>query len=70
MEIVFDGAAGKLHIGEPELFVNNQARNRSGHMSHAMTGYQPGRLLAFKSNCSAVRFGGHSAFGWVEYRLK
>ena len=68
MDRIFNGAAGKLHISEPELYVDNQARRRSGHMSHAMIEYQPGRIIDFNSNCSAVRSFGHSAFGWIEYR--
>ena len=68
MERIFDGAAGRLHIGEPEIYVDNQARKRSGHMTHAMIEYQPGRIIDFNSNCSAVRSYGHSAFGWIEYR--
>ena len=68
MDRIFYGAAGKLHISEPELYVDNQARRRSGHMSHAMIEYQPGRIIDFNSNCSAVRSFGHSAFGWIEYR--
>ena len=67
MEQVFDGIAGRLHISEPELFIDNRARGRSGHMTHAMVEVAPGRVLAFNSNCSGVRCCGHSAFGWVEY---
>ena len=36
MDTVFHGLAGELRIGEPELYVDNRARHRSGHMSHAM----------------------------------
>ena len=68
MQITFDGAAGKLHIGDFELYVDNQSRKRSGHMSHAMVEYLPGKIIAFNSNCSAERLDGHSAFGWMEYR--
>ncbi len=68
MERIFDGIAGKLHFSEPELYVNNESRRRSGHMSHAMIEYEPGRIIAFNSNCSAERCFGHSAFGWIEYR--
>lgn len=67
-EILWKGAAGTLHIGEPELYVDNQSRKRSGHMSHAMVEYAPGKILAFNSNCSAVRLGGHAAFGFLECR--
>lgn len=68
MERVFDGNIGKLNISAAEIFVDNKSRRRSGHMSHAMVEYAPGRLIAFNSNCSAVRLDGHSAFGWIEYR--
>lgn len=69
MEQIFDGIAGKLHISEPELYVDNQSRNRSGHMSHAMVEFAPGKILDFNSNCSKYRCGGHSGFGWIEYRV-
>jgi hypothetical protein len=68
MKRTFAGIAGKLCFSEPELYVDNQSRRRSGHMSHAMLEYEPGRIIAFNSNCSAVRCLGHSAFGWIEYR--
>lgn len=69
MERIFDGAAGRLSFSEPEIFVDNQARRRSGHMSHAMVEYEPGRIIDFNSNCSADRLNGHSAHGWIEYRF-
>ena len=68
MERIFEGVAGKLCISEPELFVDNKSRHRSGHMSHAMVEYEPGRIIAFNSNCSPDRLLGHSAHGWIEYR--
>ena len=68
MTTVFNGAAGSLHISTPEVFVDNRARKRSGHMTHALVEFQPGKIMAFNSNCSAYRFSGHAAFGWVEYR--
>lgn len=58
-----------IEVSEPEVYVDNQARNRSGHMSHAMTEFKPGCFIEFNSNCSATRCGGHSAFGWTEYRI-
>ena len=69
MERVFDGNIGKLNISAAEMFVDNKSRRRSGHMSHAMVEYAPGRLIAFNSNCSAIRHGGHMPYGWVEYRI-
>ncbi len=58
-----------VEIGEPILYVDNKSRNRSGHMTHAMAEYAPGKLIDFNSNCTAVKYGGHSTFGYVEYRL-
>ena len=68
MEHVYFGAIGNLNISEAGLYIDNQARGRSGHMTHAMAELAPGRIIAFNSNCSAIRGKGHSAYGWVEYR--
>lgn len=54
---------------DPEVYVDNFARGRSGHMTHAMTLLPNGSFLDFNSSCSAVRCGGHSAYGFVEYRV-
>ena len=53
----------------PEIYVDNQARKRSGHMTHALAEFAPNCFIDFNSNCSANRRGGHSAYGWVEYRI-
>lgn len=58
-----------VEVSEPEIYVDNQARGRSGHMSHAMAEFKPGCFIEFNSNCSATRCGGHAAFGWIEYRI-
>ncbi len=68
MERIIKSVSGDLKISEPEMYVDNEARGRSGHMSHAMTEYQPGKVLDFNSNCSSKRLGGHAAYGWIEYR--
>lgn len=68
MKRIHHGAIGKLNISASEVHIDNKARNRSGHMSHAMVEYAPGKIIAFNSNCSPKRCGGHSAFGWVEYK--
>lgn len=59
----------KLIIEQPELYVDNESRYRSGHMTHAMAEFAPNCFMDFNSNCSAVRSIGHSPFGWVEYRV-
>ena len=53
----------------PTVFVDNQARKRSGHMTHAMAEFAPGCFIDFNSNCSNVRHDGHMPYGWVEYRI-
>ena len=58
-----------VECGEPILYVDNEARGRSGHMTHAMVEFAPGKLIDFNSNCSAVIHWGHSTFGFVEYRI-
>lgn len=56
-------------VEEPQMYVDNKARHRSGHMSHAMAYIGENQFIAFNSNCSAVRGDGHWPYGWVEYRL-
>ena len=56
-------------LEEPTLYVDNKSRWRSGHMSHALAKLSEKSFIDFNSNCSAVRHAGHSAFGWIEYRL-
>ena len=55
-------------LSDPILYVDNESRGRSGHMSHALAEYAPGKIMDFNSNCSAKRFEGHSTFGFIEYR--
>ena len=58
-----------VEIEEPELYVDNESRQRSGHMSHAMAEFAPGCMIDFNSNCSAVLWDGHFPYGWIEYRI-
>jgi hypothetical protein len=64
-----NGKLRKIQFNEPKIFVDNEKNGRSGHMGHALTEFAPGKIMAFHSNCSAKRFCGHSAFGWMEYRI-
>lgn len=68
MSRIIHGVTGDFELSTPELFVDNKGRGRSGHMTHAMIEYSPGKVMDFNSNCSPIRLGGHSAYGWVEYR--
>lgn len=67
MEFKRDGYT--VELSEPTLYVDNESRGRSGHMTHAIVEYAPGKLIDFNSNCSAKYELGHSTFGFVEYRL-
>ena len=58
-----------VEFTEPVTYVDNKARNRSGHMTHAMCEFKPGCFIDFNSNCSAIRHGGHMPYGWVEYKI-
>ena len=58
-----------VELEEPILYVDNESRKRSGHMTHAMTEFAPGCLIDFNANCSAERWLGHSPYGWIEYRI-
>lgn len=60
---------GDLYVTTPVVYADNEARFRSGHMTHAMTEFAPGKVLDFNSNCSPYRSAGHSAFGYIEYRI-
>ena len=67
MKIIRNGFT--VELSEPTLYVDNQSRGRSGHMTHAIVEFEPGKLIDFNSNCSAKIYNGHSTFGFVEYRL-
>ena len=55
-----------VEIETPTVYVDNKARRRSGHMSHAMAEFAKGCFIDFNSNCSAVLWNGHMPYGWVE----
>lgn len=58
-----------VKFSEPVVYVDNKKRKRSGHMTHALAEFAPGKIIDFNSNCTAVKYMGHSTFGWVEYRI-
>ena len=65
----FDRETYAVEISDPILYVDNESLGRSGHMTHAMVEFAPGKIIDFNSNCSAVKHAGHSTFGFVEYRI-
>ena len=69
MDTILERNGYRVVIGEAQVYVDHQANGRSGHMSHAMAEFAPGKVIDFNSNCSGVRCKGHSAFGWIEYRI-
>lgn len=68
-EKIIKGRVRDLKLSEPVLYIDNQARGRSGHMGHPMLNLGNGRIMDFNSNVSSVRCDGHSGFGWMEYRI-
>lgn len=68
-EKILEGKARNLKLSEPILYIDNEARGRSGHMGHPMLNLGNGIIMDFNSNVSAVRCDGHSGFGWMEYRI-
>lgn len=67
MKIIREGFT--VEFEDATLYVDNKSRYRSGHMSHALAQFAPGKFIDFNSNCSAVRWDGHSPYGWIEYRI-
>ena len=68
-EKILKGKVRNLKLSEPILYIDNEARGRSGHMGHAMLNLGGGKIMDFNSNVSEVRCDGHSGFGWMEYRI-
>ena len=68
-EKTINGKLRALKLSEPILYIDNEARGRSGHIGHPMLNLGHGRIMNFNSNVSAVRCDGHSGFGWMEYRI-
>ena len=66
---IFERKNYTVELGDEILYVDNESRKRSGHMSHALAEFAPDTIIDFNSNCSAVRGWGHSAYGWIEYRI-
>lgn len=67
-EQLIHGVGKDIRVSEPVVHVDNESRGRSGYLSHAMAQLKSGKVIAFNSNCSAVRHDGHSNYGWIEYR--
>ena len=68
-EKIVKGMVHDLQLSEPILYIDNEARGRSGHMGHPMLNLGNGIIMDFNSNVSDVRCDGHSGFGWMEYRI-
>lgn len=68
-EQIICGKVKNIRLSDPILYIDNEARGRSGHMGHPMLNLGNGTIVDFNSNVSAVRCDGHSGFGWMEYRI-
>ena len=69
MSVTIKRDSYSVKLSDPILYVDNESRGRSGHMSHALAEFKKGCFIDFNSNCSAFRYGGHFPYGWVEYRI-
>ena len=63
------GRKREIRLSEPIILADNEPKGRSGHLGHAMTLLPSGKIMAFSPNTSGDRYWGHSAFGWMEYRI-
>jgi len=63
------GVVRNLKLSEPTVFVDNEKKSRSGHVGHAMAVFDEGKIIDFYANTSNIRAGGHSAYGWMEYKI-
>jgi hypothetical protein len=55
--------------GRPNVFVDHQPAGRSGHLGHAMFQNAAGDVVALYPNCAGDDLGGHSATGWMEFKV-
>src|SRR5262245_922267 len=53
----------------PLLFVDHEPAGRSGHLGHALFQNTAGKIYGFYPNCTGTDGGGHSAVGWMEYKV-
>ena len=68
----YEGACGGgwFEVSDGVVWRDNESAGRSGHMGHALVDCGNGRILDFASNCAGCeRVGGHSGYGWMEYRI-
>lgn len=66
---ILHGTVRDLRLSEPEIYADQEALGRSGHVGHAMTEFAPGKILDFSPNTSGKRLCGHAAFGWMDVRV-
>ena len=63
------GTVRDLRLFHPSIFVDNEKKRRSGHVGHGLAAFGPGKIIDFYPNYAYDRCEGHSAFGWMEYRI-
>ena len=63
------GTVRDLKLYRPSIFVNHEKKRRSGHVGHGLAAFGKGKIIDFYANYAYERCGGHSAFGWMEYRI-
>ena len=63
------GTVRDLKLTRPSIFVDNERKHRSGHVGHGLASFGEGKIIDFYPNYAYDRCEGHSAFGWMEYRI-
>ena len=48
--LVIEHDSYTVEFDTPEVYVDNKARDRSGHMTHAMAEFAPGKYINFNEN--------------------
>ena len=66
---IIKGKVKDIKLSEPILYIDNEARNRSGHMGHPMLNLGNGKIIDFNSNVSSIRCDGHSGFARIMEKL-
>ncbi len=52
----------------PVHFRQSRKKHRSSHVGHGLATFGKDKIIDFYANYACNRCGGHSAFGWMEYR--
>ena len=63
------GVVGGDHRAGGRRRVEDNVAGSVGHVGHGLATFGKGKIIDFYANYAFERCGGHSAFGWMEYRI-